>query len=287
MIHFEPGLLPYNVMCVLVCTRVCMLYGMPRVCGLRFGVRGIKPTRSKNTYVQGWNSIMPALCENPRHGETETRFWMCCESICKKYKYYQWLVKVFPKLSELTKRQKDKYLDLTLCQTGLIFFQISFYQSLSLSVFFLQGCSGVHVHHLSSSRPLLSPQQYSHYLSVLLPLFDFVPNFPLLSELFLFFFFMACGRAPALSIFAPTLVLKQDRFVNSLRSHYELCFSTLRSLPCCLQDRVAENMESGTDLVSRLLWNRWVHSILSISNKVGFFQSTRWFEEGHASSNNP
>lgn len=27
----------------------------------------IKPSRSKNTYVQVWNSIMPVLCKKARH----------------------------------------------------------------------------------------------------------------------------------------------------------------------------------------------------------------------------
>ena len=66
--------MPYNVMSVLVCVCVCVcecIQYSACVAVVLWCVR-IKPSRSKNTYVQGWNSIMPALCANPRHGETQT-----------------------------------------------------------------------------------------------------------------------------------------------------------------------------------------------------------------------
>lgn len=41
--------MPYNVMCVLVCTHECIQYSM---CVVVLWCARIKPSRSKNTYVQ-------------------------------------------------------------------------------------------------------------------------------------------------------------------------------------------------------------------------------------------
>lgn len=145
------------------------------------------------------------------------RFRTCCKSICKNYKYYQWLVKLFPGLSALTKRQKAKYLDLTLCQTKSIFlfFQTSFFFFFSFSLyFFLQGCSGVHVHHLSSPCHLFS--LLSNITTICLFCSFYVPLSPTFhSFLNSFSFLTARGES--------WLFSSQAR---PFASRYELCFST-------------------------------------------------------------
>lgn len=62
MIHFEPVLMLYNVMCGAGVRAWCVCVGVGGLSCAR-----INSSRSKNTYVQVWNSIMPVLCEKARH----------------------------------------------------------------------------------------------------------------------------------------------------------------------------------------------------------------------------
>lgn len=103
-------------MCLLACLRACIPYSG---CVVALWCARIKPSRSKNTYVQK-AGIQSCLCcvKTPRHGETASE--CAAKSICKNSKYHQPLVKLFPGLPALTKRQKAKYLDPTRCQTKLI-----------------------------------------------------------------------------------------------------------------------------------------------------------------------
>ena len=157
------------------CVRLCARIQRVCVCGRGFWCARIKPSRSKNTYVQGWNSIMPVLCENPR--QAENCLWTCCRTKCKNYKYYQSLVKLFPGPAALTKRQEAKYLDFPLCQTKLIFvfFQTGFSKSLSVFLFSCGDAPGCT--YTTSPPPASAPLP-----SVTLPLFacftPFCPELP-------------------------------------------------------------------------------------------------------------
>lgn len=210
---------------------------------------------------------MPALLWKPMSRRNLNHFWMCYEPICKNYKYYQWLVKVFPELSELTKRQKDKYLVLTLCQTKLIFsFQIRIYQSLC---FFLSGILwGAHTPPLL--LPVIFPIPSNNTTSVSLFCCLYLPlSFTFHSIMNSLF----CGSSHSLfwtnSFF---FLFEQDWFMNSLHLLYKWSSSTSHSLPCCLQDREVENMETF-NLVLALKPPGALHFSLSfsVSNKVLFF----------------
>lgn len=72
MIHFEHRLMPYNVMCVCVFVHMCE-------CGVVVVVvlwcARIKPTRSKNTYVQaGIQSCLLRCVKNPTSRRNLKRF---------------------------------------------------------------------------------------------------------------------------------------------------------------------------------------------------------------------
>lgn len=136
----------YNVMCALARSLACVRAYCTVGVRWRFGVQGSSLLDQKTLTCKGWNSIMPVLCENPRHRETASE--CAAESICENSKYHQPIVKLFPGLPALTKRHKAKYLDPTWCQLTP--------PSILALTFFLQGCSGVHIHHLSSSCHLFS-----------------------------------------------------------------------------------------------------------------------------------
>lgn len=167
-------------------------------------------------------------------------------------------------MSTPTKRQKVKYLHLTLCQTNWIFFfgpnQLS--EAGFCSCRDAPGCTyttSPHFCHLSSllSDTAAICMLYSLYLRLSLTFHSF------LNSLF----------PHGLRVSPCAFVLEQDRLMKSLCLCYELCFSS--TLPCFPQDTMVRKKKKkerkSTDLILCLPWNScapFLKCFFFISNKI-------------------